>query len=103
MLLNGIIFGVFHLSFETVIQFLPTASLGIVIAWAVWRTGSIWVGMIMHLLNNATIVVLASSPGLRESFSNPEAPPPLWLLPFAAIALFTGFRLMNALPTRSET
>ncbi|MDA0311276.1 MAG: ABC transporter permease subunit [Gemmatimonadetes bacterium] len=103
VLLNGIIFGVFHLSFETVIQFLPTASLGIVIAWAVWRTGSIWVGMIMHLLNNATIVVLASSPGLRESFSNPEAPPPLWLLPFAAIALFTGFRLMNALPTRSET
>jgi len=66
VLLSGVVFGAFHLSFETVIRFLPTASLGIVMAWAVWRTGSIWTGVLMHFLNNATIVVLASSPGLRE-------------------------------------
>ena len=95
VLLNGVVFGAFHLSFETVIRFLPTASLGIVIAWAVWRTGSIWTGVLMHLLNNATIVLLASSPTLREAFSDPAAPPPLWLAPFAAIALAAGIHVLQ--------
>ena len=36
ILLNGALFGMFHVSFQTAIRFLPTASLGIVIAWAVW-------------------------------------------------------------------
>ena len=62
VLLNGVMFGAFHLSFETVIRFLPTAWLGIVIAWAVWRTASIWTGVLMHLVNNASIVLLASMP-----------------------------------------
>lgn len=95
VLLNGLVFGAFHLSFETVIRFLPTATLGIVIAWAVWRTGSIWVGILMHLLNNGTIVVLASVPSLRDRFADPEAPPPLWLLPFAVIALAAGVRILR--------
>jgi sodium transport system permease protein len=95
VLLNGLVFGAFHLSFETVIRFLPTATLGIVIAWAVWRTGSIWVGILMHLLNNGAIVVLASVPSLRDRFADPEAPPPLWLLPFAVIALAAGVRILR--------
>ena len=94
IVLNGVVFGAFHLSFETVIRFLPTATLGIVIAWAVWRTGSIWVGMLMHLLNNGAIVVLASTPGLREAVSDPNAAPPLWLIPLAAIAFAVGVRTL---------
>ena len=94
LLLNGIVFGAFHLSFETVIRFLPTATLGIVIAWAVWRTGSIWVGMLMHFVNNATIVILASAPSLDGAFSDPEAPPPLWLVPLGAIAVTVGARIL---------
>jgi len=94
LLLNGVVFGAFHLSFETVIRFLPTATLGIVIAWAVWRTGSIWVGVLMHFLNNATILVLASTPGLEGAFSDPEAPPPLWLVPCGAVAFAGGVRLL---------
>jgi len=96
VLLNGAMFGAFHLSFQTVIRFLPTASLGIVIAWAVWRTASIWTGVLMHLVNNASIVVLASMPMSRELLSDPEAPPPLWLVPFAAIALTLGVRALRA-------
>lgn len=96
VLLNGAMFGAFHLSFQTVIRFLPTASLGIVIAWAVWRTASIWTGVLMHLVNNASIVVLASMPMSRELLSDPEAPPPLWLVPFAAIALTLGVRVLRA-------
>ena len=94
ILLNGVVFGAFHLSFETVIRFLPTACLGIVITWAVWRTGSIWVGALMHLLNNATIVSAASSPALRDALSDPEAPPPLWLIPLGVIAFTLGARLL---------
>lgn len=109
ILLNGALFGAFHLSFQTAIRFLPTASLGIVITWAVWRTASIWAGVLMHLVNNASIVVLASVPSLRDLLSDPEAPPPLWLVPFAATALALGFRALLAegahstYPTRNES
>lgn len=94
VVLNGLVFGAFHLSFETAIRFLPTATLGIVIAWAVWRTGSIWVGVLMHFLNNGAIVLLASTPSLREAFSDPEAPPPLWLIPIAVLVLGGGLRIL---------
>jgi membrane protease YdiL (CAAX protease family) len=60
------------------------------IAWAVWRTGSIWVGVLMHFLNNASIVALTSTPAVREAFSDPEAPPPLWLVPLGAAVLAAG-------------
>ena len=97
LVLNGVVFGAFHLSFETVIRFLPTATLGIVIAWAVWRTGSLFVGMLMHFLNNGTIVVLASTPGLQDAFSDPEAPPPLWLVPLAIVTFAVGARILLTL------
>ncbi len=103
ILLNGLVFGAFHLSFETAIRFLPTAWLGIVIAWAVWRTGSIWVGVLMHFLNNGTILILASVPALRASFSDPKAPPPLWLLPLAGLALIAGVAILNRPNVESET
>lgn len=98
VVLNGAVFGVFHLSFETAIRFLPTASLGIVIAWAVWRAGSLWVGVLMHLLNNGAIVVLASAPASSDLFADPDAPPPLWLVPIAATVLGIGVRLLRAGP-----
>jgi len=96
IVLNGLVFGAFHLSFETVIRFLPTAMLGALIAWAVWRTGSIWVGSLMHFLNNGTIVLLTSLPALRDVLNDPEAPPPLWLIPFGVLALGLGIRLISA-------
>ena len=99
VLLNGVVFGAFHLSFETVIRFLPTATLGMVIAWTVWRTGSLWVGVLMHLLNTGTIVVLASAPALRSYFADPEAPPPLWLVPVAVALFAAGLRILLRLPT----
>ena len=92
--LNGLVFGAFHLSFETVIRFLPTAALGALIAWAVWRTGSLWVGVLMHFLNNGSIVAVTSIPALRESLSDPDAPPPLWLIPLGVVVLAAGVRLL---------
>jgi len=95
IVLNGAVFGAFHLSFETAIRFLPTALLGMLIAWAVWRTGSIWVGALMHFLNNASIVAITSFPVLRALLSDPDAPPPLWLVPIGAAVLLAGMRLLD--------
>jgi len=95
IVLNGVVFGAFHLSFETVIRFLPTAALGALIAWAVWRTGSLWVGALMHFLNNGSIVAITSTPALRESLSDPDAPPPLWLIPLGAALFAAGARLLT--------
>ena len=102
VLLNGLVFGAFHLSFETAIRFLPTAWLGIVISWAVLRTGSIWVGSLMHLLNNGTIVLLASVPAFQALIANPDAPPPLWLMSLAAVSIYAGVRILASLPEREN-
>jgi sodium transport system permease protein len=98
IVLNGVVFGAFHLSFQTLIRFMPTALLGMLIAWAVWRSGSIWVGVVMHFLNNAGIVALTSAPALREAFSDPAALPPLWLVPVGAALLAAGAALLPGAP-----
>ncbi|MDP2958310.1 MAG: type II CAAX endopeptidase family protein [Longimicrobiales bacterium] len=100
--LNGVVFGAFHFSFQTSIRFLPTAWLGIVIAWAVLRTGSIWAGVLMHLLNNGTIVLLASAPALSWLVTDPDPPPPLWLLSLGALSLVAGARVLGNEPARAE-
>jgi len=101
ILLNGFVFGLFHLSFETLIRFLPTATLGIVIAWTVWRTGSVWVGVLMHFLNNASIVVLASVPSLQESLPGAAAMPPIWILPVGVVLVFGGVHVLLRIPSPS--
>jgi membrane protease YdiL (CAAX protease family) len=98
LLLNGVVFGAFHLSLGTVVRFLATAWLGIVITWTVLRTGSIWTGVLMHFLNNGAIVLLASVPALRQMIGGPEAPPPLWLIPAAALSLAVGLRVLSGMP-----
>jgi sodium transport system permease protein len=99
LLLNGLVFGLFHLSLDTAVRFLPTATLGIVIAWAVWRSGSIWVGVLMHFLNNAVIVVLASISSVRESLSGPEEMPALWLLPAGIALVLVGRHALTKIPS----
>jgi membrane protease YdiL (CAAX protease family) len=65
-------FGFFHLSLYRI---LPTGVLGVVLTLACLRSGSIFVPMIMHFLNNALLMVASSEEvGLLEG----EAGPPLW-------------------------
>jgi sodium transport system permease protein len=91
---NGIIFGAFHVPQATVFRFLPSAALGMLLAWVVLRTRSIWLSGLMHFLNNGSIVVLASSPWILERFSDPSQGPPIWLLlPAAASFMVGGFLL----------
>ncbi len=95
LVLNGVVFGAFHFSFETSIRFLPAAWLGIVIAWAVLRSGSLWAGVLMHFLNNGSIVLLASTPALSGLVTDPDAPPPIWLLGVGTLSLVAGVGVMR--------
>lgn len=99
VLLNGGVFGAFHLSVSTVVRFLPTAALGCAIAWAVWRTGSLWVGVAMHFVNNAAIVLIASTPALSAAFSDPHAPPPLGAVLAGGIAFTAGLGILLRTPS----
>lgn len=54
--LSGFIFGAYHLR---VSQVFALALLGCFIAYIVWRTRSVWAGIIVHFAYNGSLVVLA--------------------------------------------
>ncbi|MGD2121179.1 MAG: type II CAAX endopeptidase family protein, partial [Gemmatimonadota bacterium] len=95
IVLNGIVFGAFHVPSATVYRLLPSASLGMLLAWVVLRTRSIWPAMLMHFVNNGSIVVLASFPWIMERFSDPDRGPPIWLLLPALVSLLIGGFLLE--------
>ena len=52
----GFIFGLFHLRMT---QLLPLSMLGIYLAYLTWRTGSLWIPIVIHFANNAFAVAIA--------------------------------------------
>ncbi len=56
IILTGIVFGIFHLRLSQVI---PLTILGVYMAYLVWRTGSIWVPITIHFINNGAMVFVA--------------------------------------------
>jgi len=92
---NGLVFGAFHISFESAFRFLPTAWLGFILAWAVLSTRSIWVGVLMHFVNNGSIVLMASIPALRTWPADGGEAPPWVLLAPALLAVVMGVRLLG--------
>jgi len=89
ILLSAVIFGAFHLSTATIIRFLPSAWLGLLLGIVVWRTGSLATGMLMHLVNNGVVVLLLAAPALGERILDPEGAPSLPLM-------VAGFALLGA-------
>ncbi len=94
LLLNALLFGAFHLSYETVFRFLPTAWVGLLLATVVWRTRSIFTSSLMHLLNNAALLLLAARPGVAAFLLAPGGAPRLYLLPPALLSLGAGLWLL---------
>ncbi len=68
-------FAAFHLSLY---RFLPTFLIGLAACYLVWRSRSIVAGMILHLLNNATITILSNYPQL-DTFGLSQMKPSLVL------------------------
>lgn len=61
ILLSGFLFGLFHFDFQ---RLAAQTLIGIIAAYVVYRTGSIYNGMILHFMNNA-LLTLVSSQAIR--------------------------------------
>lgn len=93
VLLNAVLFGLFHMS---VYRFVPTAMLGAVLSLIVLRSGTIWPAMLFHALNNSAAILLGRLLGARAT--QPEATP-LWpYLPLALVACSLGLWLALGRP-----
>ena len=90
---TALVFGAFHLSFETAIRFLPTAWIGFLLGLVVWRTRSLFASILMHFVNNALAVVIVSTPAVREVVFGGEGPA-WWVVAVAPVVLFAGVMLL---------
>lgn len=99
IVLVGILFGVFHMRF---LQVLPLAVLGLYLGYVVWASGSLWAGVLVHLLNNG-LAVLVSDYAQRHpevdavALESMDVP---WYLALAGLALALG--VCEALRRRRE-
>ncbi|WP_055665957.1 CPBP family intramembrane glutamic endopeptidase [Desnuesiella massiliensis] len=55
ILLNGLLFGLFHMNLQ---QFAYTFFMGIILAYAVYITNSLYAGILIHLINNGTSALI---------------------------------------------
>lgn len=59
--LSAILFGLMHVLTSNVLaieRFLPTTYMGLILGWLAIRTGSLWPGMIVHVLHNGLLLSL---------------------------------------------
>ena len=82
---SALVFGAFHVSNETAIRFLPTAWIGVLMGYVAWRGRSVYASMLMHFVNNGTVVLLLWQPEVRRFALAGDRPAilPLVLAPFA--------------------
>lgn len=59
ILVTAVLFAAFHLSIH---RFFPVFLIGLGASFIVWRSGSIFTGMLLHLINNGLITTLAEYP-----------------------------------------
>ena len=62
IVISAVVFGAFH----GVAKIIPTGLLGVCFAYCVYRSGSIWVSMILHFLNNLLSVIVMKYPESME-------------------------------------
>lgn len=98
IILTGVLFGAMHLS---LIRLLPLSVLGILFSLAVARSGSILTGIIMHLVNNGTTLILAfatrSEPATETMGEITAGALLLWLALgiFASVAIWALLRTIQ--------
>ena len=55
--MSGVVFGLFHFRLT---QALPLIVLGVYMAYLAWRTGSLWVPVLVHFINNALALIVSA-------------------------------------------
>ena len=59
IVVSALLFGAYHMN---LLQFVGGTMMGIAIAYVAYRSGSIWIGAIMHFINNGLSVILQYNP-----------------------------------------
>jgi len=87
LFLVGLAFGAFHLRLGEIV---PLTVLGVYLAYVVWVSGSLWPGVLVHLLNNGAAVVASNyAAGRPDPIALDEVAVP-WYLAFAGLGLALG-------------
>ncbi len=95
----GALFGAYHMN---LVKFFVVGLLGGVIAYAVWKTGSIFVGMCIHFINNFTAVFVTYKAELCQKIfpilfkNNLVTTDYLLVGAIVVVTLVGGFILVNA-------
>jgi len=101
VLVSALFFGLAH---SSIYRMLPTAFLGLLFAWMVWKTGSVVCSVIAHALNNGLMATLVSSEGLVRHLGSGSSPYLPWKYTLAgAVVLGIGLLLLRSLPEAGET
>ncbi|MCL2609354.1 MAG: CPBP family intramembrane metalloprotease [Treponema sp.] len=97
IIVSALLFGLIHLNPW---QFLSAFIIGLFLAWICIETGSIWLCIFIHFLNNTLITVLsrysASIPiqGFNSDYSAPVEFEPWWFTLFGALMLALGMAML---------
>jgi ABC-2 type transport system permease protein/sodium transport system permease protein len=62
ILASAALFGLFHVVLSGMLaveRFVPSLLLGVVLGWICWNTGSVWPGIVVHVLHNGCVLMLA--------------------------------------------
>jgi sodium transport system permease protein len=85
VLFTGLCFAVAHFS---IYKLLPLLVIGTILSYAAWRTRSVWVGIIIHVINNSMAVIIArNQEWITERFGLAEGDMPGIGLSLGALAL----------------
>ena len=60
----ALLFGLAH---SSIYRLLPTFFIGLLLSWLVWKTGSIWTGIVAHTLNNGIAATLVYNKALAAA------------------------------------
>ncbi len=89
IVVTGVVFALFHLRLT---QALPLMFVGIYLAYLVWRTGSLWVPIIVHFANNAIALIFsrAAESGMNVDLNTMEASAIPWYVVGLGTIIFAG-------------
>lgn len=94
----------FGLAHSSIYRLMPTFFLGILFGYAVWRTGSITIGILCHALNNGLMVTLTRSREALQALGVGGGPFLPWsVIGVGAVVLVLGLWLIRSAPQRSAT
>ena len=104
VLLVAVMFGLMHITVSSII---PTAMLGVAMTYIVMRSGSIYLAMLFHLLNNSAAIVL-NNPNVNARLSDwlagqgiTAAAATGWALAAAVVCATAGLVLLEITARRS--